>query len=116
MSVKCKEILLKSSTKEALETEIMYEIATAKVDKAELVKVDMELEHSEKHIAENAKLISYLIRTLKSMKSDGRIQFFATEDSFAKQTTEAVFLINKYPQYFEIGRLGNGEKSIYVKI
>ena len=116
MSIKCKEIVLKSSTKEGLETEIKYEIATAKVDGVELVKFDIELHDAENYHVESTKLKSSLIRTLKNMKADGRIQFFATDENFAKQTTEAVFLINKYPAYFERIESGSSKKSIYIKI
>lgn len=116
MSIKCKEILLKSSTKEGLETEVMYEIATAKVDSIELIKIGIKLPDAEDCRAESNKLISSLIRVLKNMKADGRIQFFATEENFAKQTTEAVFLLNKYPTYFESIKLCSGERNIYVKI
>ena len=45
-----------------------------------------------------AKLRSAAIRVLKEMKSRGAVQFFATGESFEKSTTEAKFLVNKYPE------------------
>lgn len=116
MSVCYKEIYLKSRTKEALETEVRYEIAGARVDKIELMRLNFKLDESEENFGDNRKLFSFLIRSLKKMKIDGKIQFFAIEDNFSSQSTEAIFLINKYPTYFSEMLSKDGEMYIYVKI
>ena len=109
-----KEIGLRSDIKEKIETEIMYEIASARADDVEFIRLDIE---SSADFVKTRKIIATVIRTLKAMKSDGRIQFFATDNNFKSMSTEAIFLINKYPNYFEnIHPTKNGELFIYIKI
>lgn len=95
-------------------TEAMFEIACARADGEELVKFILPTEESAG--AFYKKNISELLKTLKKMKSAGLIQFFATQASFTEATTEAVFLINKYPMVFENSDFAKEEGYVFVKI
>ncbi len=109
-----KKILLRSNLPEHLATEIMYEIAAARADGAELIRI--ETSTSEDGASVYKKLYSSLIRLLKGMKDDGRIQFFATKDNFDSLSTEAVFLQNKYPTHFESISSEDGKDYLYIKL
>jgi len=110
------EIILKSETVNniSLETELMFDLATERVGGTELVRFTLNKQGDEKLDRRN---FSTVLRLLRKMKSEKKIQFFATEQSFAESSTEAAFLLNKYPEQFE-----NREKSsefneyIYVKL
>lgn len=92
------EINLRSDTPLSVSTEVMYEIASARVGGKSLVRFNLMLSGEEK----NAKrLLSSLKRTLKNMKGQGTIQFYALPDNFTEMRTEANFLINKFPSLFE---------------
>ena len=107
-----KELTLKASMPEHIQTEIMYEIAAARVDKKELLRIN--LKNEDQALAKNYQM---LLRILKKMKAEGRIQFFATEESFANHETEAVFLLNKYPERFALAEHSSLEFNfIYIRI
>ena len=103
-----KYFTLKAAQPDQIFTEIMYEIASARSDRAELVRIDFQA-------GRGKKFIDTTIRVLKKMKTEGRIQFFATKDSFSSLNTEAVFLQNKYPEYFASPVSSEGE-LIYIKL
>ena len=105
-------INLQGTEPSEITTEIMFELAGAKIDGAELVRFNIEnaTEDSGK------KRCSAMLKVLKSMKSAGKIQFFATPDSFAGEKTEAVFLVNKYPELFERREVDNNIMYAYVKL
>ena len=102
-----KEINLQANNHDAAATEIMFEIAGARADGVELIRINIS-ETSEK-------MLSGVVKMLRGMKQKGLIQFFATEQSFDSGSTEAVFLINKYSSVIE-GRNGRKEQYIYVKL
>ncbi|MBO7195900.1 MAG: hypothetical protein J6V80_01045 [Clostridia bacterium] len=110
--MKYKELSLRANTPEAAVTEIMYEIAASRADVIELIRLDISQEGRDV-----GKILSSAIKLLKNMKQRGSIQFFATEDSFKRSSTEAVFLQNKYPDMF-IGNFSapDGVKFIYIKL
>ena len=104
----CKEMILRSNTPDAASTEIMYEIAAARADRLDLIRLSFNNEN-----VDTNKLFSSAIKLLKMMKQKGSIQFFATEDSFRRSTTEAIFLLNKYADAIQT----TGEcKFIYIKL
>ena len=110
-----KEINLRSLTPDGALTEIMYEIATARADGVDLIRINFQCCDVEESF-DSKKLLSLVIRLLKTMKQNGSIHFFATLDSFARSTTEAVFLHNKYPEFFSVQpKVENGE-FVYIKL
>ena len=103
-----KEITLKASLPDQIFTETMYEIATARSERAELVRINLQAEAGKKPY-------DALVRILKKMKAEGRIQFFATKDSFSLLSTEAVFLLNKYPEHITMS-VNLESNFIYIKL
>ncbi len=94
--MKYKELNLIGTEPRDLTTELMFELASARVEDTELVRFNIII--SEPMAKKN---VSTITKVLKNMKSSGQIQFFATKESFNSSSTEAVFLINKYPELFE---------------
>ncbi len=96
--MKYREILLRGVSADKIKTEIMYEVAAAHIAGVELLKVNISKGDCD---TQYKKTFSALIRILKLMKADGTIQFFATPALLESQSTEAEFLLNKYPEHFE---------------
>ncbi len=109
--MKIKTIRLQSVLSDEVLTEIMFEIASARAEGAELLRFELNL------VNDNlATTKQFIIKKLKDMKQKSRIQFFAAADSFKNGSTEAVFLLNKYPAHFEKNSPGESENYIYVKL
>ena len=104
-----KIIDLKAENIDSMTTEIMFEVAGARADGNELIRLNIN--------NDEAKLYDGAIKLLKNMKQKGLIQFFATEKSFSYGSTEASFLINKYQDSISLSDNEGREASyIYVKI
>ena len=110
------EIDIKSIDFSSLETEIMYEIATAKVDGAELLRLNLPLSRVEESELPIKKYLQRASKILKELKQKGKIQFLATSHEFKYSLTEAVFLINKYPELFISQDSAEDESYIYIKL
>ncbi|MBQ8303156.1 MAG: hypothetical protein IJX97_06440 [Clostridia bacterium] len=110
------EIDIKSIDFASLETEIMYEIATARVDGAELLRFNLPLSSVEKKQLPIKKYLQRTYKILKELKLKGMIQFFATSHEFRYSLTEAVFLINKYPELVSLKISTDDESYIFVKL
>ena len=107
-------INLRAEMPEAAATEIMYEIAASRADGVDLIRFNIETTEDS---SESKKMISSVIKLMKSMKQKGSIHFFATELDFKISSTEANFLTNKYPDLF--GNIPMNEDNsffIYIKI
>ena len=112
--MKYKTIKLLGNNSQELSTEAAFEIAVAKADGEELIKFNAQ--DSEDDASYTAtKKIAALKKILRSMKESRKIQFYATAESFDKSSTEAVFLINKYPDILENITVNQGE-YIYIKL
>ena len=92
-----KKCLLEHMDLGYLMTELRYNIAAARAEGAELVRFELTTEEER---SRRRRYTSVLFR-LRQLKREGIIQFFATEDDFANNTTEAVYLLNKYPELSE---------------
>ena len=93
--MKYKIIKLREKDSHSLVTEANFEIAAARADGAELIRLE-----TSDFSGDNVKSLNSLIKLMRSMKETRKIQFFATADSFNSNATEAVFLTNKYPDIF----------------
>ena len=91
-------------------TEIRYDIASAKADGSELVSLTIPLTDDSN---ENSRLSTCVCKILSSMKKVGEIQFYLKPDAFIKKTTEADYILNKYSEYivFDEDRI-----AFYVKL
>ena len=87
-------IVLKNTTADSIATEVMFNIASERACGAETVKISVSAEVDE---AKRDKMLSTVQKLLRSMKKQGRIQFFASLDDFTASATEAQYLKNKYP-------------------
>ena len=77
-----------------LMTELRFDIASARALGYELVR----LEPVSEDAAVRARLRTSIAVRLRTLKKEGVIQFFATERDFREESTEAVYLLNKYPE------------------
>lgn len=109
-----KTINLKGREPGELTTEVMFEIASARADGEELVKFNIPSEEALGSFYK--KNLNELKRTFKKMKTAGQIQLFAMKSSFVESSTEAIFLMNKYPTVFEDSDFLNEDGYILVKI
>ena len=105
-----KRIGLDFSELESSVTALKFEIATARCEGCRLLKIDMLGDTADLDIR---KLFGSLARTLRAMKQKGMIQLFAFPDSFERHSTEAVFLLNKFPENVVIE---DSDEKLYVYI
>jgi hypothetical protein len=108
-----KEITIKSKNKESVETEVMFEIAAARADNIELLCVVFSAEDEQDVLTKTKSVIT---RKLKAMKQAGLIQFFTDTQAFTMMTTEADFLLNKYPDVFSDKKSRAESDCIYIRI
>ena len=94
-----------------LNTEMRFLLADAKVDKKELVRFDFEDRASDK---ENSRVMSCIIKILRSLKRESVIQFYVNDEGFSANSTEAIFLLNKYSQF--ISGIDGAVNFVYIKI
>ena len=95
-----KEIKLNGKEQDSLLTELLFEIAVARADGVQLVRFNLAPADEQIEEKQIKRTVDKLIKQLKKMKSEGRIQFYATESDFLDSTTKANFLVNKYPSVF----------------
>lgn len=105
---KC-EFLLSGTTRIDLDTEVKFNIASARVDGAELVRFILERTGDDKA---DQKLMASLTKLLRTLVKSNGIQFFITGAEVASQRLEAEFLVNKYNDYM----LADNEKYMYAYI
>lgn len=72
------------------ETETLFVIAAARADGASLVRLDFP--------GETARTVPAAKKALRALKRRGGIQMFAERSDFEDGSTEAVFLLNKFPE------------------
>ena len=112
-----REIGIGADSSESAATEIMFNIAACRVDGVDLIRIDLPIVEEGKISRDGKKMLFSITRLLKDMKQKGSIQFFATEDSFARSTTEAVYLQNKYPALFSsIPERVSDQVFIFIKL
>ena len=102
---------LVGQSRSELNTEMRFLFASARVDGIELLRLDLPLTDIEK---ENARITSCVIKILRSLKKEGAIAFYVNREGFAVNSTEAIFLQNKYSDHMESDV--NETTSIYVKM
>lgn len=84
-----KKIELAGTDLESLRTELLYLLASSKVSGFEIVELVL--------YENNLKSMNNLKKLLKEKKKEGKIQLFVSEEDFKNETTEVVYLLNKYP-------------------
>lgn len=97
-----------------ISTEIKFILASARFDGAELLRFVYETNETDR---EARRLHNIVIRVLRSLRARKSIQFFVFPEDFTEETTEAAFLLNKYPDHFSAPpSVKDNEGEFYVKI
>jgi hypothetical protein len=79
-------------------TELNYYIASARADKADLVS----FVYAEGMTEETkAKLMQNVSKSLRRIRAQGRLDFFVSGNDFNESSTEAQYVLNKFPEYME---------------
>ena len=109
-----KKCVLEHMDLEYLMTELRFNIAAARAEKVELLMLELATEDER---SRRRRYTSVLFR-LRQLKREGIIQFFASEDDFADNTTEAVYLLNKYPELSETANIAKegARRLVIVRI
>lgn len=84
--------VLKNDSYEQLCVEIRYLVASARATDGELVSIS--LDHSDENIS---KVLAAVVKILRAMKKEGKIDFFASGEDFTLGSAEASYLNNKFP-------------------
>ena len=84
-------------SQEQVRTEIRFCIASARAVGNDLVC----LKHNFKDESAG-KLASLVIKNLKAIKKEGKLDFFADKEAFDNLRAEASYLINKFPEVVDI--------------
>lgn len=90
-----------------LETEIMFSVASARAQEIEFLKIDFSADNGEQ-------IKAAALKQLRALKKQGRIQLFVVAEDIHGSSTEAQYLVNKYPNISDT--LKDGERVIIVKI
>lgn len=83
---------LTGKSRSELNTELRFIFAGARVDREELVR--LEIPHSK----DSERISGCVIKILRTLRKEECVQFYVNEDGFASGTTESIFLLNKYGQ------------------
>lgn len=94
-----------------LNTELRFLIASAKVDGVELLRLDPLTCEDEK---ENERIAGCIIKVLRTLKKESVIEFYVNREGFSANSTEAIFLLNKYGEYIDENTAQLS--SVYVKL
>ncbi len=79
--------MLTSEKQDLLFTEIIYNIASAKICNYDIVQFEVL----------NESLIAKTLKAFKQAKHDGLIELFITTNEYSKYSTEIEYLLNKFP-------------------
>lgn len=96
MIITISEFLIKGTTRSELDTEVKFNIATARVDGAEMVRFAVPRAPEG---GDDDRSIVVLTKLLKGITRNGDIQFFAFSSDIEASTLEGVFLLNKYNDF-----------------
>lgn len=105
------EFLLGGSGLADLDTEIRFNIANARAESAEIVRLSLAFGADER---DNVRRENCLIKILRSMMRAGLIQFYVSDEDFKQGSTAAEFIINKYSRF--ISESPANYRYFYVKM
>ena len=95
---------VQSDTVDQMVTELRYVIATARANSNDLIALNTDFQNDGKE-----SLI--IVKVLKALKREGKIDFFADKESFEKNSREASYLVNKFSDITEFVK---SEKLYFV--
>lgn len=105
------ETELVGSCQAELDTEIKFSIASVEYDGAELMLFKIKKSEDEK---DNSRLTFCALKTLRTLKKQGKIQFFVTDGDISEGGTEVSYLLNKYPD--KLALKYEGYSLVFVKL
>jgi hypothetical protein len=79
-----------------LDTEIRFNVANSRQEKAELIRFSLSYDVIS---AETKRICNCVVKILRSMMKVNLIQFFINEEDIHSSSTEAEFLLNKYSSF-----------------
>ena len=95
----------------SIETEILFSIASLRAVGIKLIRLDF-VNKAKRSAFNHQKQI--MLSLLREMKREGRIQFFATEQTFEKMKLEAQFLYNKYESFIDLSKDSDDVVFVYI--
>ena len=95
----------------SIETEILFNIASLRAVGIKLIRLDF-VNKAKRSAFNHQKQI--MLSLLREMKREGRIQFFATEQTFEKMKLEAQFLYNKYESFIDLSKDSDDVVFVYI--
>ena len=105
------EFKLEGDCQVDFDTEIRYNVASAKIASADLIKMVLPKRDSDR---ENERIGYCILKVLRTLKKEGIIQFFVNSSGFEKNTTQAQYLINIYQGL--IDESSDSEFFTYIKL
>ena len=108
-----KRAVIECNNDTRVETEILFNIASTRAIGKRLIRLDL-VNMGKRSIFNHQKQI--MLSLLREMKREGRIQFFATEESFQKMKLEAQFLYNKYESFIDLSKDSDAVVFVYILI
>ena len=106
-----KKAVIECYSDTSVETEILFNIASTRAIGSKLLRLDF-VNMTKKSLFNHQKKI--MLSLLREMKREGRIQFFATEETFEKMKLEAQFLYNKYESFIDLSKDSDETVFVYV--
>lgn len=101
-------IELSSTTREGLDTEIKFNIASAKVDECEILALSFPNGNA------NPRFDVIINKILSSLKRAGMLLFYLFDSELNELSTRGSFLINKYPDICDISI--EGQNIVFIKL
>jgi hypothetical protein len=98
---------LNNDAQDTLNTEIRFNVASARASGCEFVCL-------ETYNADKDKILATTAKILQAMKKEGKIDFFATRLDFESNNAKAGYLSNKIANVFEI--MSNNNLLLIVKL
>lgn len=105
----CEYALLGANQNE-ISTELKFHLASSRFDGAQLMKFVYSTNDTDR---EATKMRNIVIKVLRSLRAKKIIQFFVMPESFDEGSTEAAFLLNKFPDYFSKQVSQNSEEGCF---
>lgn len=93
-------------------TEVFFKVASARASGFSVIRFDIKNQNE----AVKIKTVNFLTRILRGMKKRSAVQFFVTEEGFARSSTEAQYLLNVFPEVEAALDVPSEQKTVFVRI
>ena len=109
-----KNYIIEYMKPDKLMLELRYDVACARAEGVELIRLEL----SPSDVSARGRLLTTTLRKLAVLRREGVVQFYASQKDFSENTTESVYLLNKYPDIAKDTALESesGERIVFVRI